>query len=276
MNEHILSVEIHLTTICNLKCPICAISKNPSKKTNLKINELLKYLESLPNLKKILLCGNEGEPLLYNNIEKFIKWCKLKNMQLKINTNGAVGNNIIKMLKKNNYKNLIFEVAVDGIDDKTHQITRPGIELSIIDNFIKELDTNVVFTKYKHNQTQEKQIRKKYKKISVRNTRFEDKENNLEFPQGFDNLYLNNYSINSPMIKKTFIKVFNLNVIYNTHIYIDKLGDIYPCDVISRYGRKSIYNINNIEQIDLNVFNTMCLSEKNIHACIYSCKYDIT
>lgn len=90
-------LHLELTNICTLKCPGCArttfINKFGSKNFknhSLEYDQLINFLQDIDlNKKKIMLCGNYGDPLYHKDILKFVDYFKSKNAVVTIITNGS-------------------------------------------------------------------------------------------------------------------------------------------------------------------------------------------
>ena len=85
-------INIELSGVCNLRCPMCPQSVGREKEF-LKMNdfELIKKTveEALPLGLKFVNFGGGGEPTLYKDIFKVIKYLKTKNIESLIYTNGT-------------------------------------------------------------------------------------------------------------------------------------------------------------------------------------------
>ena len=95
MLESITGFHIEPTNICTLKCPGCArtrfIDQWPAhwKNHNLDIDELLRFLDVDLTGKRIVLCGNYGDPIYHNDLIDFVKKLKARGVSLSITTNGS-------------------------------------------------------------------------------------------------------------------------------------------------------------------------------------------
>lgn len=95
MIDNIQGFHIEPTNICTLKCAGCArtrfINQWPQhwKNHSLDIDQLLKFLDVDLTNKKIILCGNYGDPIYHPDFINFVS--KLKKLKTKITivTNGS-------------------------------------------------------------------------------------------------------------------------------------------------------------------------------------------
>ena len=95
MIESIKGFHIEPTNICTLKCSGCArtrfIDQWPQHWRNhsLDIDQLLKFLDVDLIDKKIVLCGNYGDPIYHPDFIELVKQLKSRGAVLSITTNGS-------------------------------------------------------------------------------------------------------------------------------------------------------------------------------------------
>lgn len=95
MIEPINGFHIEPTNICTLKCSGCArtrfIEQWPQhwKNHSLDIDQLLTFLDIDLTDKKIVLCGNYGDPIYHPDFIDFVKRLKDRGAVLSITTNGS-------------------------------------------------------------------------------------------------------------------------------------------------------------------------------------------
>jgi MoaA/NifB/PqqE/SkfB family radical SAM enzyme len=272
--DDIETVEIELTNLCNAGCPLCFRHNNNIILNSINIDKLLQFLSKLKNLNKIILCGNSGEPTQHKEIIKFLSSL---SVYVEIYSNGNIQKRTLHSLSQALPSRHIIEIAIDGIDNKTQQISRPGRKLEAIDKNIEYMNTNginvrVVFTRYLHNENQEDAMRKKYDNLKVRDTRYTSSK--LKYPSDFST-----YIIPADKVfkdKPQFNRVFKLKPKYTKYIFVSEIGNIYPCDVIARRTTKTKYNIDNYEMIQLEDQESQCNSiTTSLNGCMYTCKYDL-
>ena len=272
--DDIETVEIELTNLCNAGCPLCFRHNNDIILNSINIDKLLQFLSKLKNLNKIILFGNSGEPTQHKEIIKFLSSL---SVYVEIYSNGNIQKRTLHSLSQALPSRHIIEIAIDGIDNKTQQISRPGRKLEAIDKNIEYMNTNginvrVVFTRYLHNENQEDAMRKKYDNLKVRDTRYTSSK--LKYPSDFST-----YIIPADKVfkdKPQFNRVFKLKPKYTKYIFVSEIGNIYPCDVIARRTTKTKYNIDNYEMIQLEDQESQCNSiTTSLNGCMYTCKYDL-
>ncbi len=93
-------IEISPVSLCNHRCIFCGIDFVRDVDFKLDTELLRKRLKEMGKLgvKSVMFAG-EGEPLLHNGLETFVKTAKNAGMDVSITTNGSLGNyNIWKKL----------------------------------------------------------------------------------------------------------------------------------------------------------------------------------
>jgi len=93
--EEVNGFHIEPTNICTLKCPGCARTKfidqwpQHWKNHSLDIDQLLNFLDIDLTNKKIVLCGNYGDPIYHDDLINFVIKLKARGAVLSITTNGS-------------------------------------------------------------------------------------------------------------------------------------------------------------------------------------------
>lgn len=110
---------------CNLRCPYCHNPELVIEKANRKTLITLKYLfEFLKNRVKkldgVVITG--GEPLIYDDLDKFILKIKKLGYLVKLDTNGFYPQKLEKLIKKN----LVDYIAMDVKYPKSDYIKISG------------------------------------------------------------------------------------------------------------------------------------------------------
>lgn len=161
MKIDLKTINLELTTRCNLRCPYCYRTIfGPIKNLDFDMN----MLKNIPVEKLItcLLCGTVGDCIFYPHLKEFIKECYRRNPRLiiSIHTNGTAHNSAWWKDLANILKNKIHYVvfAIDGFED-THKLHRIGGSykrtMSNMKAFI-DAGGNAVwqFVVFKHNEHQ--------------------------------------------------------------------------------------------------------------------------
>lgn len=121
--NNLTSMQVEVSSICNLKCPQCFNNieghKSEIMKVNLweeKIRPVLKYLKS------IHLVGI-GEPLLCKELFNYIEECRQYNMEINTTSNlQLVNDEIAKNIVLSGITNLSF--SCDGVSEETYNSIR--------------------------------------------------------------------------------------------------------------------------------------------------------
>jgi MoaA/NifB/PqqE/SkfB family radical SAM enzyme len=85
-------IEMDLTGLCNLKCPLC--TRNYSHAQHLvgknirHIDEIKAQLDTFPNLKRFFIAGAVSEPTMYKYFLEFIEYLNSRNISYELFTNG--------------------------------------------------------------------------------------------------------------------------------------------------------------------------------------------
>ena len=99
---NIKTVHLELTDSCNLRCPQCARNQSGGKdnpllpNTQLYLNDIKKIFpeQFIKQLKRILLCGNYGDPIVAKDTLEIIEYFREINPEIwiQIHTNGSLRN----------------------------------------------------------------------------------------------------------------------------------------------------------------------------------------
>jgi organic radical activating enzyme len=128
MIESINGFHIEPTNICTLKCSGCArtrfIEQWPQhwKNHSLDIDQLLTFLDIDLTGKKIVLCGNYGDPIYHPDFIDFVKRLKDRGAVLSITTNGSYKTKAWWEQLVSNLSSLdLINFSVDGTPDNFTQ-----------------------------------------------------------------------------------------------------------------------------------------------------------
>ena len=95
-SNEIHEIEIELTGTCNLSCPLCARNNPAAKhlliKNHRPFEEIIKQIESFPNLKRICLAGIISEPTLYKDFKSLIIYLGTTNLSIELYSNADTHN----------------------------------------------------------------------------------------------------------------------------------------------------------------------------------------
>jgi len=89
-NEIYTEIEIDITSLCNLRCPLC-FRNHPdfvSDNSSMSIENFKSIFDTFPNLKVISFGFLISEPTAHRDFLKFVKYSKSKGCSVVISTNG--------------------------------------------------------------------------------------------------------------------------------------------------------------------------------------------
>jgi len=249
-------IHIELTTRCNAACPMCLRNINGDMKNPyLKLDDFdIKWLDKIdiPVGKKVQLCGNYGDPIVYPHLFDFIKaWKEKFNTPITIMTNGGARNTdwwkeLAEIL--DNRCKVVF--GIDGLEDTNHLYRRNVKWNKLMENAKAFIDAGGrawwKFIVFKHNQHQIEDA-----KILAKKMKFEsfEKLKTNRFDRGvlpvLDKNGNNLYNIYEPNIsKKGFLDKNPYRAVANkdparvkidcyakkeSSMYIAADGRVYPC-----------------------------------------------
>ncbi|MEI7751539.1 MAG: radical SAM protein [Candidatus Omnitrophota bacterium] len=117
------TLQISLTSRCNLRCKMCDVWENAEKTDELTLCEIKPVMDQCSQwgIKEVNLCG--GEPLLRDVCFDIIKHAKDLGMRVILTTNGTLINeNMAKRLIESKLD--ILTISVDGARAETHDKIR--------------------------------------------------------------------------------------------------------------------------------------------------------
>ena len=133
-------IELELTGICNLSCPLCARNNPAAKhllvKNHRPIEEVVKQIESFVNLKRICLAGIISEPTLYKDFNILIEYLGTrKDLSIELYTNASTHKtNWWKKLGEIFPDNIKIYFTVCGSTQELHEKYRKGSKLQDVLN----------------------------------------------------------------------------------------------------------------------------------------------
>lgn len=168
-SKNLEAVHLEITNLCQAACPMCTRNihsglKNPLLKEcewSLDDFKTIFLVSLIKQLKKIMFCGNFGDPLLNDNLIDMCAYAADINpkIEIRIHTNGSLRNKdwwskLARTLPKNH--TVIF--AIDGLQG-THELYRIGTKFEKIIENAKEFINNGgqaewAYIRFKHNQDQ--------------------------------------------------------------------------------------------------------------------------
>lgn len=110
-----MDASIIVTYRCPMRCKMCNIWSNPTRRKEEFKPELLK---KLPNVSLINITG--GEPFVRDDIEEIVKVLLTKTKRIVFSTSGAFPDRIIALAKK--YPDLGFRISLEGLSRKNDEL----------------------------------------------------------------------------------------------------------------------------------------------------------
>lgn len=182
--DKLKSIHLEITNRCQASCPMCSRNVHGGKDNpNLVLSDwsLLEFqkiisVEVLNKIEDIYFCGNFGDPIINNDLPEMCEYSKNINsdINIRLHTNGGARNtkwwnDLAKKLPTNH--KVIF--GIDGLED-THHLYRIG---TTYENVIKNAKAFIdaggraewVFIKFKHNQHQDEEAKKRAKELGFEN-----------------------------------------------------------------------------------------------------------
>lgn len=151
-------IELSLNNSCHLQCVGCqSLKPNSSKARELSVLEILPLLKKF-HPKELFICGNDGEPLEHSNIKEILPALNksFHDSKILVATNGELLEEVLLEIS-DAVKGITFQIAVDGPDQRTHELTRVGGSLSKVLKNIEfaqknELNIEVIYSRHKLNE----------------------------------------------------------------------------------------------------------------------------
>ena len=134
-------LHVEPSTRCNAWCPGCPRNKQGFGLADglvvedLSIERLKSVIESLPNLERVIFCGNLGDPCASKIINEQLNIVYQNKLYLQLQTNGSLrSKKWWQELAKKFQNNIEVWFALDGLED-THSYYRQGTNYNkILDN----------------------------------------------------------------------------------------------------------------------------------------------
>lgn len=245
------------------------VSPNPGLGSWLDSDVKLAFSTDLPNLNKVYFCGTHGDPLASDCLFECIRYCKSRNVDIEIFTNGSLRsakwwNDLVSMLTPND--KIVF--GVDGI--KTNHLYRQNTNIDkILSNMEICCNSPVTvqwdFLAFRHNEHELDECRDVAKRLGVdrfriRKTARWNMSQGNRYPVKNANGDITHYlepPINPDLVHPDIDKItdmahkpldgYKIECIYREarKMYINSRMEVFPCCYISsdneelRINRKS-------------------------------------
>jgi len=162
-NDEVKRIELELTSICNLGCPLCMRQLYPELITNTKYRpaeEIIKQIRKYPNLKYVTLAGPISEPTTHPEFFDILQYLIKKKIEISLFINGDTHSD--RFYKK---LGIIFRSAIGhvyftvcGSTQELHEKYRVNSKLSrVIRRFkiVEKLSKKAIMTWLVFNYNQE-------------------------------------------------------------------------------------------------------------------------
>jgi hypothetical protein len=135
--SQIEEIEMDLTGLCNLECPLCTrnyIHANHMIGKNIRpIEQIIKQLDQFTNLKRFFIAGAVSEPTMYKDFFKFIDYLNQRDIYYELFTNGNTHDEIWwEELGKKVPKKCMIAFTICGSTQELHETYRKGSNLEQI------------------------------------------------------------------------------------------------------------------------------------------------
>lgn len=275
-------IDIDLTNICNLKCPLCYRCyqqfSSTVDDTTRTIDEICQQFDQFENIKQVNFAGNYSEPTLYGNLFQLIDYCHKRNIKVYIYTNGSTHNDQNRLYWKyiaekllDNDK-IIFTIC--GSTQELHEKYRVGSQLSDI------FENALICQRYsKNNNVWIQFIKFEYNKNDIDNARFLFKDfrnfcfvncdcdaDRVLVKEGLsaEKIQYNFFTGVLTKTKNNLRKNIKCSAKCGKQVYIDNSGKVYPCMMFKKCGYNCEIKKNKL------IFND---NEKECYICDKSLTY---
>lgn len=262
--------HIELSSICTLKCPRCPRVEQPESLLNrqLKLDFFEKQFTTkiASQVKRVTLCGNDGDPIYANDMIDIVRWFKKANpsVQFLIITNGSYKKSewwkeLAGVLDHNDE----IHWSIDGWDQASNEQYRVNCDWASILNGIYTFSENNTTTYrtlasivFKFNQEQLRRIQRlafeynfdawqvtKSTKFDNENDDLRPSDDNVSTTQRFQRSTTRYTTKQLPNMKPVFLeRARNLKeypalcYVGNKGVFLNSRGEFYPCCwVANRY-----------------------------------------
>jgi MoaA/NifB/PqqE/SkfB family radical SAM enzyme len=160
------TLHLELSTKCNAACPMCSRNRggfgvNPLVGlVNMSLGDIASHLSKsfVRNLKRAIVCGNFGDPLMNPEIVEIFRYFKEVNPQIEIelHTNGGIGSS--ETWKQLAQLVRFCRFGIDGLEDTNH-VYRRGVKWDVLQKNVADFisaggSAEWAFLVFKHNQHQ--------------------------------------------------------------------------------------------------------------------------
>ena len=258
---------IIITYRCPMRCTMCNIWDNPTKKSK---EITLEEIKLLPNVKFINLTG--GEPFIREDLDKIVEICFTKSPRVVISTSGWYEDRIISLAKK--FPRIGIRISIEGLACKNDELRGrvgsfdKGLStlLTLKEMGIKDIGFGCTVS---NNNSADmlslyqlsKSLGLEFATAAFHNSHYFHKDDNMitnkkEVCDNFEKLVGMQLKENHP--KSWFRAFFNMGLINyiegnqrllpceagTVNFFVEPYGDIYPCNGLEKkYWQETMGNI---------------------------------
>ena len=289
-------VSVITTYRCQMRCKMCNIWENPTRR-----NEEItaRDLEILPSLKFANITG--GEPFVRNDLEDITEVLFTKSPRIVISTSGWHTHKILKLAEK--FPNIGIRVSIEGLSQKNDELRGRdssfdrGLKtlLGLRELGVKDIGFGITVS----NRNSEdmlwlyrlaKSMGLEFATAAFHNSFYFHKDDNTihnkdEVIGNFQRLIEMLLQENSP--KSWFRAFFNLGLINyirggrrmlpceagSANFFIEPNGDVFPCNGLEeRYWKESMGNIHQVQSFEELWFSSQAEKVRNkVRSCSKNC-----
>ena len=145
--KHKVEVHWEITNNCNLRCKHCLVSAGDSLINDVKLTDILNFLDLLKSQEEVLISFTGGEPFFRKDFDKILLKCIQNNFKIQIITNGLLLNkNYLEIIKRNK---IHLGISIESFNKEHFEVIRgPGTFDRLMKNLKKLEISNIPFDIY--------------------------------------------------------------------------------------------------------------------------------
>lgn len=284
--EEVVRLELELTSICNLKCPLCVREIAPVDKFEHRTcQDIFKQLDQYPNLKYVTIAGAISEPTSHPDLTQILLYLKNRGIEISLYINGDTKTTVyyikIGLIFRECKGHIYFTLA--GSTQELHERYRRG---SKIKNVLSRLNTVnrysggkgiLTWLVFNYNQQDFEDNYQRFKEKY--NTEFFytlpvqehfNLDQDIHLPQEQHDIYINNIDRN----------VYPKTCVSNQNDFVQILhdGSVVPCSLYRLYGESHCWECSqkNASMLRNNKIYSIAESESETSEIPLRLHYDYT
>lgn len=247
--DEILGVDVEMSCICNLKCPLCLSRLEQTKRKfvphNVDVDGLIRLLDRMPGLEVVSIAGDASEPTLHPGLIRFLDYLKgRKKIFVELYTNSSLHDEAFwTELNRHFNENSMVQFTICGSTQELHSKYRVGSSLDAVvrnalafrkNNPFK--NDNMQYIKFEYNRTDDqKKINKIFRQFSDSgfiNTDPIYERLTAEFPESgicSDKVFRLMYARMLDKIRRKKYRDISCYSLDHKYVRIDNFLNISPC-----------------------------------------------